>query len=421
MDGTKTVRRRTHDYEFSENNQFRRKRKRELEADTTDSIEILGESHVNFLSKNAVNTHYWSQDTPRNDAKCFFPNGNYGESRTVENMQNHNGHNNNNNNNNSGRRYLSTTQHGRSKERIPHCGRAVDAHSSSLPSLPPSLRESERMLYVQRWINSIPPDLPSWIQVSHNKIVPVTNPYQCFPEVEESSLSELPDSLDPSSYNDILDCTASGSTHNNNDHVNSMNYFNKLNNHSSNPAQTSSVSSNIPGASDPSLRPHPLVGHHVVQSTTIPSQLSAQNGKTATVTNTVLGVIGVHFPNVSGHGGGVGGCGDSSSVNPHQNLIHIQNYQSSQEISLSNHNYNQHQSYGIESDCNKLNYSSGHTGEYETTNNHNNSQRNPVEDSINSNGRLFNDMEVQMIVKPRRWDSKTPRRKDGKMYKVKHK
>lgn len=32
------------------------------------------------------------------------------------------------------------------------------------------------MLFVQRWINQIPPDLPLWIQTSINKIVPITSP-----------------------------------------------------------------------------------------------------------------------------------------------------------------------------------------------------------------------------------------------------
>ncbi|CAH8531698.1 unnamed protein product [Schistosoma mattheei] len=220
MDGTKTIRRRTHDYEFNENSQFKRKRKRETETDNTNSVEILGESHVIFTSKNAGNNHYWSQDTSRHNTKCFFPNGTYGESRLVENIQN-----NNNNNNSSGRRFLSSPQNGHSKEKLPNCtiGRTTAAEiHSSLPSLPPSLRESERMLHVQRWINSIPPDLPSWIQVSHNKIIPVTNPHESYAEVEDSIISEIPDCNPGCNLNSVNQ---------------TMDYYSKQpNNHSSNPS-----------------------------------------------------------------------------------------------------------------------------------------------------------------------------------------
>ncbi|CAH8531746.1 unnamed protein product [Schistosoma mattheei] len=186
MDGTKTIRRRTHDYEFNENSQFKRK----------------------------------------------FPNGTYGESRLVENIQN-----NNNNNNSSGRRFLSSPQNGHSKEKLPNCtiGRTTAAEiHSSLPSLPPSLRESERMLHVQRWINSIPPDLPSWIQVSHNKIIPVTNPHESYAEVEDSIISEIPDTSDLASNHDILDCNPGCNLNSVNQ---TMDYYSKQpNNHSSNPS-----------------------------------------------------------------------------------------------------------------------------------------------------------------------------------------
>lgn len=46
-------------------------RKRETETDNTNSVEILGESHVIFTSKNTGNNHYWSQDTSRHNTKCF--------------------------------------------------------------------------------------------------------------------------------------------------------------------------------------------------------------------------------------------------------------------------------------------------------------------------------------------------------------
>ncbi|VDQ09674.1 unnamed protein product [Trichobilharzia regenti] len=108
MDGTKTVRRRANDHEFSENNQFKRK----------FSFE--------------------------------FSNGIYGESERVENIQNHkSSHKHNNAPNSSGKRYVSGQQNGRAKEKISNCTgeRTAGAHSSSFPSLPPSLRESVSFLF----------------------------------------------------------------------------------------------------------------------------------------------------------------------------------------------------------------------------------------------------------------------------------
>ncbi|CAH8561371.1 unnamed protein product [Schistosoma haematobium] len=390
MDGTKTIRRRTHDYEFNENSQFKRKRKRETETDNTNSVEILGESHVIFTSKNTGNNHYWSQDTSRHNTKCFFPNGTYGESRLVENIQN------NNNNNSSGRRFLSSPQNGHSKEKLPNCtiGRTTAAEiHSSLPPLPPSLRESERMLHVQRWINSIPPDLPSWIQVSHNKIIPVTNPHESYAEVEDSIISEIPDCNPGCNLNSVNQ---------------TMDYYSKQpNNHSSNPSTQKSLSK-IPGVSVapplqpppfPPLPPPPMPPPTHSQSS-LPLQLhsSVQHGHSSNNNNnnnTSLGIIPSKFSTIP----------SGSTVNSHQNLLTP--IQSNQDMNLSNHPHQHPHQYCMNNDHNQLNYSSRDTllshhidGEPNHTNNSiHNSQRHPIGDSMNSGGRLFNDMEIQMIVK----------------------
>ncbi|KAH8876987.1 Photosynthetic reaction centre L M [Schistosoma japonicum] len=390
MDGTKTVRRRTHDYEFSENSQFRRKRRKEIETDNTNSVEIVGESHAVFVSENAGNEHYWNQDTSSHNAKCFLPDGTFGESGLMANIQNHN--------NNCGRRFLSSPQNGRCKEKLPNCtvGRTVEMNC--LPSLPPSLRESERMLYVQRWINSIPPDLPSWIQVSHNKIIPVTNPHECYAEIEDSIISELPgDASDLASNHDILDCHHG---HNLNSISQPMNYYSKLPNnaHSSNPS-TQKATSKIPGVSPVGpLQPPPLPPPAPQPHS---SSISVQHGN-----NNTLSVIASKFQNMP----------SSGTLNCHKNLFTPtlqQNFHLNQEMDLSNHPQ-QHQ-YCSDNDHNQLNYSSrdtllGHNiVDYELNNHNNNnnnnnnsinnSQRHPVGDSLNSSGRLFSDMEIQMIVK----------------------
>ncbi|VDL63691.1 unnamed protein product [Hymenolepis diminuta] len=63
-------------------------------------------------------------------------------------------------------------------------------HLSSIPAHPvppPSLRESERMQSVERWINSIPLDAPIFVQTSLTQIVPITDP-KSFPD--ELSVSD---------------------------------------------------------------------------------------------------------------------------------------------------------------------------------------------------------------------------------------
>uniref|UniRef100_A0A183ANC4 BCAS3 n=1 Tax=Echinostoma caproni TaxID=27848 RepID=A0A183ANC4_9TREM len=85
-----------------------------------------------------------------------------------------------------------TANGARGKDRPVNGVHRGDTHSSSTPTLPPSLRESERMLFVQQWINTIPPDLPLWVQISLTKIVPITNP-EYYPE--ENDNSSNPDCL----------------------------------------------------------------------------------------------------------------------------------------------------------------------------------------------------------------------------------
>nr|VZI38011.1 unnamed protein product [Spirometra erinaceieuropaei] len=59
--------------------------------------------------------------------------------------------------------------------------------SEPQPILPPNLRESERMKFVERWINSIPSETQLWAQTSLNRIVPITDP-RSFPD--ELSVSD---------------------------------------------------------------------------------------------------------------------------------------------------------------------------------------------------------------------------------------
>ncbi|KAA0197774.1 hypothetical protein FBUS_09864 [Fasciolopsis buskii] len=46
------------------------------------------------------------------------------------------------------------------------------------------------MLFVQQWINTIPPDLPLWVQTSLTKIVPITHPEYCPEEGDRLSNSD---------------------------------------------------------------------------------------------------------------------------------------------------------------------------------------------------------------------------------------
>lgn len=56
----------------------------------------------------------------------------------------------------------------------------------AVPTLPPSVREAERMRFVQRWVDDISKTVPLWAQTSVNRIVPLSNPKQ-LPD-EESDL-----------------------------------------------------------------------------------------------------------------------------------------------------------------------------------------------------------------------------------------
>lgn len=152
MEGVKTGRRRIHEVEYDTQNQIKRRRKRNGEPGISASVQILGETQG---------------QTSRKHPNCVG-------GRIVEQHES-----------TSNRNRLSQT---RGREKIVNGGQG-DTHSSSTPSLPPSLRESERMLFVQRWINSIPLNSPLWVQVSLTKIVPITNP-RCYP-TEELTINEL--------------------------------------------------------------------------------------------------------------------------------------------------------------------------------------------------------------------------------------
>ncbi|KAA3676956.1 uncharacterized protein DEA37_0002507 [Paragonimus westermani] len=53
------------------------------------------------------------------------------------------------------------------------------------PHESPGTKRIDRMLFVQQWINNIPQDLPLWIQTSLTHIVPVANPDCCYPTEED--------------------------------------------------------------------------------------------------------------------------------------------------------------------------------------------------------------------------------------------
>lgn len=78
---------------------------------------------------------------------------------------------------------------------------SISAH----PVPPPSLRESERMQSVERWINSIPMDVPIFVQTSLTQIVPITDP-KSFPD--ELSVS---DHLPSATNNSAADSSRVGS------------------------------------------------------------------------------------------------------------------------------------------------------------------------------------------------------------------
>ncbi|CAL8105854.1 unnamed protein product [Calicophoron daubneyi] len=163
MDVVKTGRRRIHDPEFEETNQLKRKRKREIEADTSDSVQIVGETHASFDLKGGDNHLRGSH--AMDTVKRLFPNG----ACDAGVIHTHG---------------VRVPGAGRAKERITNGAGRGDAHSSSAPSLPPSLRESDRMLYVQQWINKIPPNLPLWVQTSLTRIVPISSSDYFYPEEE---------------------------------------------------------------------------------------------------------------------------------------------------------------------------------------------------------------------------------------------
>lgn len=213
------------------------------------------------------------------------------------------------------------------------------------------------------------------------------------------------DTSDLASNHDILDCNPGCNLNSVNQ---TMDYYSKQpNNHSSNPSTQKSLSK-IPGVSVapplqpppfPPLPPPPMPPPTHSQSS-LPLQLhsSVQHGHSSNNNNnnnTSLGIIPSKFSTIP----------SGSTVNSHQNLLTP--IQSNQDMNLSNHPHQHPHQYCMNNDHNQLNYSSRDTllshhidGEPNHTNNSiHNSQRHPIGDSMNSGGRLFNDMEIQMIVK----------------------
>ncbi|TGZ75464.1 hypothetical protein CRM22_000361 [Opisthorchis felineus] len=161
---TKTNRRRPHDHPelAADVTQSKRRRKREVELDHSDSVLIVGETHPNG-------------DVRINSSKRMIPNGACPLPGTHG----------------TGGRCTGPGP-SRGKERVPNGVQPRgDTHSSHIPTLPPNPRESERMLFVQQWINNIRPDLPLWVQTSLTQIVPITNPTYYPTEEDPMGSSEL--------------------------------------------------------------------------------------------------------------------------------------------------------------------------------------------------------------------------------------
>ncbi|KAF5402899.1 hypothetical protein PHET_03831 [Paragonimus heterotremus] len=172
METMKMGRRRTHDHDPDEPIQFKRKRKREIEPDNSDSVQIIGETHLVVDLKDDNDHLREPHEAP--GTKRLLPNGVGGGIAGGLTIHGAVG------------RYPGP-HGGRSKERPQMNGvtRTTEAEHTSIPSLPPNPRESDRMLFVQQWINNIPQDLPFWVQTSLTQIMPVTNPDCCYPTEED--------------------------------------------------------------------------------------------------------------------------------------------------------------------------------------------------------------------------------------------
>lgn len=179
MESTKFLRRRAHDHDLDEHTQMKRRRKREVEPEKSDSVQILGETHANGEIDPDVG-HCPDDHQPVNLPKRLLVNGGCGRTGATGAYGN-------------GARYAAANV-GRGKERGLNGVQRGDSNSV-VPDLPPNPRESERMLFVQQWINNIRLDLPLWVQTSLTRIAPVTSP-DCFPAEDESV------TCDPSAHRD---------------------------------------------------------------------------------------------------------------------------------------------------------------------------------------------------------------------------
>jgi len=77
------------------------------------------------------------------------------------------------------------------------------------PVLPPSLRESERMQSVERWINSLPTDAPVYAQTSLTDIIPISNPKSFPDELSISESQQQPPPGEPSRSYDYFSSSSS--------------------------------------------------------------------------------------------------------------------------------------------------------------------------------------------------------------------
>ncbi|THD23520.1 hypothetical protein D915_005870 [Fasciola hepatica] len=234
MDSTKPGRRRIHEPEWEESNPAKRKRKRDIELDNSDSVQIVGETHTHNMDFRHLDGHLRGAHGIESTRR-LLPNG------ACAGAELHGQH---------GLRGPVANGATRVKDRPVNGVHRGDTHSSSTPTLPPSLRESERMLFVQQWINTIPADLPLWVQTSLTKIVPITHP-EYYPEED-----------DRRSSSDCFGCE--GQSHSPNDPPTHRH---------SGPGKVDHVTTQLGGyAPYPMNHSHPPTGHQ--------SLTTAENGKT---------------------------------------------------------------------------------------------------------------------------------------------
>ncbi|KAF8568638.1 hypothetical protein P879_03573 [Paragonimus westermani] len=131
METMKMGRRRTHDHDLDEPIQFKRKRKREIEPDNSDSVQIIGETHLLVDLKDDTDHLREPHESP--GTKRILPNGVAGGIASGLTIHGAVG------------RYPGP-HGGRAKERAQMNGvtRTTEAEHTSIPSLPPNPRESAR-------------------------------------------------------------------------------------------------------------------------------------------------------------------------------------------------------------------------------------------------------------------------------------